>query len=98
MTKYTKTEETVEILTNEVESVEVKTESEPTRSPLQVKANEVLNETMDKFEVVIVVGLTANGQIDINSNLPQYPTMQWLLDRAKFELLIHERNTLQPVK
>lgn len=62
-------------------------------SPLSEKANKVLEESKDKFNIVLVIGLDTKGHIDINSNLPQYPTMQYMINRAGFELLIHEKNS-----
>ncbi len=65
----------------------------PEMSPIMTRGNQTLEEAKGKFSVVVVVGLLENGLIDITSNLPQYPTMQWMLDRAKFELHIHEKNS-----
>jgi len=62
-------------------------------SPLAQKANKVLEESKDKFNIIIVIGLDEKGNIDVNSNLPQYPTLQYMINRAGFELLIHEKNS-----
>lgn len=80
------------------ETVETETpvsEPEQKLSPLADKANKVLEESKNKFDVVIVIGLDNKGKIDINANLPQYPTMQYMISRAAFELNVHEMNYMQ---
>jgi hypothetical protein len=60
-----------------------------------VDANKVLDDAKDKFPVVMVIGLTKENLLDVTTNIPQYPTLQWLLNRASFELLLHEKQTAQ---
>lgn len=55
--------------------------------------NQVLDESKDKFDQLLVVGLK-NGQIDVLTTNATYQFCQWILDRAKFELLITERASL----
>ena len=60
-------------------------------------ANGVLESVKNKFDIVVVVGLK-DGVIDVATSAPQYPTVQWMLKRAEFELLIAEKANLgQPV-
>lgn len=66
-------------------------------SPLAEKANEALEECKSKFNVVLIIGLDDKGRVDINCNLPQYPTMQYMINRAGFELLVHEKNAVATV-
>lgn len=54
-------------------------------------ANEVLEESKNAFKHVVVVGLHDNGKVDVNPTISTYQFCQWLLDRAKFELLISEK-------
>lgn len=58
------------------------------------QANVVLDESKNKFEGVLVIGVTDTGHLDINSNVTQYPWLQYALQRAGFELLIHEKNQI----
>jgi len=77
----------------EEENTEVEFEIDPIKlSPLAEKANKVLDESKSKFNIVLVIGLDEKGFIDVNCNLPQYPTMQYMINRAGFELLVHEKN------
>lgn len=56
------------------------------------QASAVLEESKGKFEGVLIIGVTDSGQLDVNSNVTQYPWLQYVLQRAGFELLIHEKN------
>jgi len=57
-------------------------------------ANGVLEAAKGKFPVVVVIGLTEGNQLDVTTNVPQYPTLQWILNRGSFELLLHEKQSL----
>jgi hypothetical protein len=58
------------------------------------EADKILEEAKGRFPLVIVLGLNPQGQIDVTTNQPHYPTLQWLLNRAGFELLLHEKSTM----
>lgn len=61
-------------------------------------ADDVLKEAVGKFPVVLVIGLDDGGRdIDFATNVPQYTFMQWLLQKAQFELNIHERNSKKTI-
>jgi len=62
------------------------------------EGNTILDGAKGKFPIVMVIGLTEGNQLDITTNSPQYPTLQWILNRASFELLLHEKQSLTPVK
>ena len=55
--------------------------------------NEVLDSAKDKFDHVVVVGIK-DGIIDVAPSIATYQFCQWLLDRAKFELLLSEKQQL----
>lgn len=50
-----------------------------------------LENAKGKFEQVVVIGLDARNNVDISSSSNSYVVLQWLLNRASFELLIHEK-------
>lgn len=54
-------------------------------------ANGVLDSAKDKFAQALVIGLLPDGNIDIATTNPNYAVLQWLLARAQFELLSHEK-------
>lgn len=58
--------------------------------------NSILDGAKGKFPIVVVIGLTEGNQLDVTTNSPQYPTLQWILNRASFELLLHEKQSLTP--
>lgn len=58
------------------------------------KANEVLNKAKSKFEHVIVIGLEGD-KLNISSTVATYPFMHWTLNKAIFELMLHERQNTQ---
>jgi hypothetical protein len=66
-----------------------------TETSIFADANKILDDAKDKFPVVMVIGLTKENLLDVTTNIPQYPTLQWLLNRASFELLLHEKQTAQ---
>lgn len=59
--------------------------------------NEVVNETIEaaknKFDEIVIVGIK-NGVVDVVPSIATYQFCQWLLDRAKFELLISEKSQI----
>lgn len=59
-------------------------------------ADMALKDAMGKFTHLIVVGLDEAGKLDIIPTVHQYPFLQWLLNKAQFELHLHERS--QPSK
>jgi riboflavin synthase len=61
------------------------------------KANEVLNKNKNKFEHVIVIGLEGD-KLNISSTVATYPFMHWTLNKAIFELMLHERQSQQEEK
>lgn len=48
----------------------------------------------NNFDNIVIIGHNNNGVIDIATNLPQYPFLQYLLNRASFELSVHERSQM----
>jgi hypothetical protein len=57
------------------------------------KVNNILAAAKDKFELAIVIGVNDNGLLDISTNVPQFHVMQWLLNKASFEMFVIERNS-----
>lgn len=66
-----------------------------TNTPVLSPADQVLNNAKGKFEVVLVIGLDSKNNLDVTSTNNNYPILQWLLNKASFELNIHEKNTTQ---
>lgn len=62
--------------------------SNPNVSPSAMNAP--LERAKDKFAALMVIGITSNGVLDIETDMSSYPHMQHLLNRASFELFIHE--------
>lgn len=56
-------------------------------------ADEILEQSKGKYSVALVVGINEANQLDISSTNNSYPVLQWLLNKAQFELNIHEKNT-----
>lgn len=54
-------------------------------------ADQALEAAKGKFQNVMVLGIDNKNNIDISSNNTSYVVLQWLLNRAIFELLIHEK-------
>lgn len=75
-----------------VQAPEVKAQTELEKA--LADSNTILDGAKGKFPIVVVIGLTEENQLDITTNSPQYPTLQWVLSRASFELLLHEKQTL----
>lgn len=59
---------------------------------LREQVNEKLEEAMNKFTAVAIVGVTEDGGFDFITNVSQYSYIQWLVNKASFELFIHEKN------
>lgn len=54
-------------------------------------ADKLLQEVQGRFPVVMVIGLDGSNLLDIVTNFPNYPAMQWLLNKASFELNMNEK-------
>lgn len=54
-------------------------------------ADKSLDDAKGKFTVALTIGLLPDGNIDIATNNPNYAVLNWLLDRAQYELLGHEK-------
>lgn len=67
-----------------------KTNQETPEIPMM---NAPLERAKDKFVATIVVGLTPDGVLDLETDMSSYPHMQHLLNRASFELFIHENKS-----
>lgn len=52
--------------------------------------NDLFDSVKNKFDEVVIVGLK-NGIVDVATSIPTYQFAQWMLDRAKFELLVAEK-------
>lgn len=60
-------------------------------------SDKILGEAQGKFQNVVVIGITQDSTIDISTTNPQYPVLHWLLNKALFNISIHEMNN-QPNK
>lgn len=61
---------------------------------LTKNANEILNKSKNQFEHVIVIGIDGD-KLNISSTVATYPFMHWTLNKAIFELMLHERQNVQ---
>jgi len=68
---------------NEINEVEPKT-------PFQT-ADEILDAQKGKFPLVLVLAVDSGNRVHINSNVTSFQTVQWLLNKAAFEVQLHER-------
>jgi len=50
----------------------------------------ILDANKDKFPAVIVLGISEDGNINLDSNLTSYPMVQYILNKASFNLFVHE--------
>jgi len=60
------------------------------KSPYQV-VDELFDELKGKFPLVLVLSVDKDQRLHINGNSPNFPTIQWLLQKASFEVQLHER-------
>lgn len=58
-------------------------------------ADEVLEKSKGIFETVVIVGVRKDGEIDINTNNPQFPIIHYILNRSLFKLNIFEDNKIK---
>lgn len=63
---------------------------------LRAQVDAKLDEAKGKFTAIAVVGVTEDGGFDLLTNVSQYSYIQWLLNKASFELFIHEKNVSRP--
>jgi hypothetical protein len=61
-------------------------------------ADTAINSALGRFTQAVIVGLLPDGNIDIATSNPNYAVLQWLLARAQFELLTHEKNNYMAKK
>lgn len=54
-------------------------------------SDQALENAKGKFQTTVVIGLDEKNNIDVSSSSNSYVVLQWLLNRASFELLIHEK-------
>lgn len=54
--------------------------------------NEVLEQSKGKFNSIVVIGFDVEGKFDIATTLNNYPSIQYLLSKAAFEMQVHEKN------
>lgn len=62
------------------------------QTPTPSLADQKLQDCMGKFTNVIVLGVTKNGTLDIDTTDPQFATLHYLLNKAIFELNVYEKN------
>lgn len=55
--------------------------------------NDLFDSIKNKFDEVVIVGLK-DGIVDVATSIPTYQFAQWILERAKFELLVAEKAQL----
>lgn len=58
----------------------------------------VLEESKNTFQNVVVIGVLPNGTIDVRTTVAEYPFVHWMLNKAVFQLNIHENNALTNAK
>jgi len=58
-------------------------------------ADKILESAKGKYPVVLVLGVDGNDILNMITNVPQYQFMQWLINKASFELYINERDSKQ---
>lgn len=59
-----------------------------------ITADSVLDSSKGKFEHVIVLGVTKEGLLEVGSTIHSYPFIHWHLNKATFQLNVHENNAL----
>lgn len=57
--------------------------------------NSVLDDAKDKFEAIMVCGVTKDGEIVISSSMTNVLGMHWLLNRSLFEVCLFEKQSLE---
>ena len=70
---------------------------------IEVNPEKVLKENIDNIlekskdvnlKTVLVLGIDPTGNIHFNTNLPTYQHLHHLMNRALFEINIHEKNNV----
>jgi len=57
-------------------------------------ADDVLEGSKGKFQHAIVLGITKDGLLEVASTIHSYPFIHWHLNKAAFQLNVHENNAL----
>lgn len=74
---------------------EVKVENEIENEIVENKINDLLDSCKDfNFSTVLILGLNDKNALEVLSSHPRYDFMQYLLNRAQFELSAHEMDTI----
>jgi hypothetical protein len=50
----------------------------------------ILEQNKGKFPAVVVIGVNPDGNINLDSNLTSYSMLQYILNKASFNLFVHE--------
>lgn len=58
----------------------------------ELTPDSILENAKGKFKNVVVIGWEENGNVDIATDVPQYPFLQYILNRVSFQLHVHEMN------
>lgn len=59
----------------------------PVITCLDLNADDILRENLGKFESVVIMGYTPDGEERFVSSVASGPEVNWLLDRMKAKLL-----------
>jgi hypothetical protein len=62
-------------------------------APKTKTPNSVLEDSKDKFEAVMVCGVTKDGQIVVSSSMTNVLGMHWMLNRSLFEVCLFEKQS-----
>ncbi len=57
------------------------------------EVDKILDAAKGRFQVVATIGLLPDRNIDVVTSNNNYAILQWLLERAKYELLLHEKQS-----
>lgn len=90
--KNTKQEETL------VEGVEETVETVNKEKTRMDFANDVLEQSKGRLDAVLVLGVTPSGDLVINTNVPEYPFMHYIVNRTQNELWAHENENRAKAK
>lgn len=61
-------------------------------------ADEVLENAKGNFQSLLVIGFKQDGEFDLASTLNNFPSIQYLLQKAAFEMFVLEKNMTQSKK
>lgn len=70
--------------------VNIKQEKAQTSNPVI----DACEQAKTRFKDVVIIGMNPNNTIDIIPSIPHYSHINHMINRALFELLIHEKNTI----